>query len=141
MAGGKQPDATVFNSIHQLKIPAHMLNRSRNVQETNKHVSDGVNEHPVENKCDLRPMPVKTMEAKDFSKSEAEMVDVKDTLQHVISNVELEIAKNPAFLQKEIDEQRHGGAHQQLSAKSVMRRTTEQITDVSCGNTAAPVWD
>ena len=80
-----------------------MLNRSRNVQEINKHVSDGVNEHPVENKCDLRPKSVKTEEAKDFSKSEAEVVDVTDTLQHVISNVEKEIAKNTAFLQKEVD--------------------------------------
>ena len=40
--------ATVLNSILQFKIPAHMLNRSRNAQEINKHVSDGVNEHPVE---------------------------------------------------------------------------------------------
>ena len=46
---------------------------------------------------------MKTKEAKDFSKSEAEMVDAMDTLQHVISNVEKEIAKNPAFLLKEID--------------------------------------
>ena len=76
-----------------------MLNRSRNEQEINKHVSDGVNE----NKCDLRPKHVKTKEAKDFRKSEAGMVDVMHTLQHVISNVEKEIAKNHAFLQKEID--------------------------------------
>ena len=62
-----------------------MLNRGRNVQEINKHVSDGVNEHPFENKCDLRPTPVRNKEAKDFSKSEAEIVDVMDTLQHVIS--------------------------------------------------------
>ena len=76
-----------------------MLKRSRNAQEINKLVSDGVNK----NECDLRPKPVKTKEAKDFSKSEAEMVDVMRTLQHVISNVEKEIAKKPAFLQKEID--------------------------------------
>ena len=64
--------ATVLNCIHQFKIQAHRLNRSRSAQE-NKHVSDGVYKHPVENKCDL--------EAKDFSKPEAELVDVKDTLQ------------------------------------------------------------
>ena len=46
---------------------------------------------------------VKTKEAKDFSKSEAEMLDVVDTLQHAISIIEKEMAKNPAFLQKEID--------------------------------------
>ena len=57
--------ATVLNSIHQFKIQAHMLNRSTSVPEIYKN--------PVENKCDF--------EAKDFSKSEAELVDVKDTLQ------------------------------------------------------------
>ena len=86
--------ATVLNSIHQLKIWAHMLNRSRSVPEINKH--------PVENKYDLRPKPVKTTEAKDFNKSEAETVDVIDTLQHVIS-IEKEVAKNLTFLQMEID--------------------------------------
>ena len=43
----------------------------------------------------------KTKEAKDFSKSEAELVDVMDTFQYVISIIEKEIAKNPTFLQKE----------------------------------------
>ena len=46
---------------------------------------------------------VKTKEAKDFSKSEAEMVDVTGTLQRAISNVEKEMAENFTFLQKEID--------------------------------------
>ena len=54
-------------------IQAHKLSRSRSAQEINKHVSDGVYKHPVENKCDF--------EAKDFSKSEAELVDVNNTLQ------------------------------------------------------------
>ena len=40
----------------------------------NKHISDGVNKLPAENKCDL-----KTEEAKDFSKSDAELVYVMDT--------------------------------------------------------------
>ena len=35
--------ATVLNSIHQFKIQAHRLDRSRSAQEINKHVSDGVN--------------------------------------------------------------------------------------------------
>ena len=65
--------ATVLNSIHQLKIQAHRLYRSRSAQEINQHVSHGICKHPVENKFDF--------EAKDFSKSEAELVDVKDTLQ------------------------------------------------------------
>ena len=45
----------------------------------------------------------KTKEAKNFSKSEAEMVDVVDTLQCTISIIKKEIAKNHTFLQKEID--------------------------------------
>ena len=46
---------------------------------------------------------MKTKEAKNFRKSEAEMVDVMDTLQRTISFIKEEIAKNPTFLQKEID--------------------------------------
>ena len=46
---------------------------------------------------------VKIKEAKDFSKSEAEMVDVMDTFQCAISNVEKELAKNFTFKKKEID--------------------------------------
>ena len=61
----------MLNSIHQFKIQARRLNRSTSAQEINKHVSDGVYKHPVGNKCDF--------EAKDFSKSEVELVDVKDT--------------------------------------------------------------
>ena len=64
--------------------------------EINKHVSDGV-------RAETKPKTVRTKEAKDFSKSEAEMVDVMDTIQHVISIIEKEMAKNRAFLQKEID--------------------------------------
>ena len=45
----------------------------------------------------------KTKEAKDFDKSEAEMVDVMDTLQRVISIIEKEMAQNLTFLQKEFD--------------------------------------
>ena len=43
------------------------------------------------------------MKPKNFSKSEAESVDVIDTLQRTISIIEKEVAKNPTFLQKEID--------------------------------------
>ena len=96
--------ATVLNNSCQFKIPAHMLNRNRSAQditvvydvtskesfsnvmvwvgEINKHVSDGVNKLPVENKCDLtyqKTLP--TDEAKDFSKFEAKLVDVMDTFQ------------------------------------------------------------
>ena len=35
--------ATMLNSIHQFKIQAHRLDRSRSAQEINKHVSDGIN--------------------------------------------------------------------------------------------------
>ena len=75
----------MLNSVHQFKILAHILNRSRSAQEINKLKT------------------VKTNEAKNFSKFEAELVDVMDTLQHAISIIEKEIAKNAAFLQKEID--------------------------------------
>ena len=60
-----------------------MLNRSRSAHEN-------------------KPKTVKTKEAKDFSKSEAELVDVVDALQHVISTIEKEMATNRTFLQKEI---------------------------------------
>ena len=46
---------------------------------------------------------MKINEVKNFSKSEAEMVDVMDTFQRVISIMEKEMAKSPAFLQKELD--------------------------------------
>ena len=61
------------------------------------------------------------------------------------------MAENPTFLQKGIDrhtehEQRHGSAHhdEDLNVKRfqrtmMMKRITEQITDVSRGNTAALV--
>ena len=54
------------------------------------------------------------------------------------------MAKNPAFLQKEIDTLNSNKAKVALMTSfqqtvSMMRRTTEQIIDVSCGNTAAPV--
>ena len=74
-----------------------------------------------------------------------------DTLQHEIKIIEKEMAKNPTFLQKEIDtrntNRHHGSSHrdEDLMVKSLQRtmlmrrRTTEQITDVSCGNTAALV--
>ena len=46
---------------------------------------------------------MKTKEANDFSKSEAEMVDVHGHTSNVISIIEKEMAKNSAFLQKEIN--------------------------------------
>ena len=63
-----------------------------------KHISDGF-------RAEKKPKTAKTKEAKDFSKSDAEMVDVMDTLQHVISIIEKEMAKNLSLLQKEIDTQ------------------------------------
>ena len=93
---------------------------------------------------------MKTKEAKDFSKSETGMADVMDTLQHAISIIEKETAKNLTFLQKEIgtlntnnvmvSDVHHKGRPQcqQLSANNVNDEAyQEQITDVSYGNTAA----
>ena len=62
------------------------------------------------------------MGRKDYSKSEAEWVDVMDTLQHAMSMIEKEIAKNLAFLQKEIDTRNTNIA--------MVALVTEQITDV-----------
>ena len=63
------------------------------LSDINKHVSDGINKDRENQK----------QGAKEFSKAEAEFVDVMDTFQHAISITEKEIAKNLAFLQKEID--------------------------------------
>ena len=60
------------------------------LREINKHVSDGINKDSENQKG-----------AKEFSKSEAELVDVMDTFQHATSIIEKEMAKNLAFLQKE----------------------------------------
>ena len=81
-----------------------------------------------------KPKTVKTKEAKNFGKSEAELVDVMDTLQHAISIIEKEIAKNLAFLQKEIDTRSTNNATVALinsfqQTVSMMRRTTEQINN------------
>ena len=46
---------------------------------------------------------VREKEAKDKSKSEAELVDVVDTLERAISIIQREMSKNPAFLHKKID--------------------------------------
>ena len=86
----------MWNNIDQFKISAHRLNRSRSAQEINKHVSDSI-------RAENKPKSAKTKEAKGFSKSGAELVDVMDTFQRTISVIEKEIAKNPTFLQKEID--------------------------------------
>ena len=72
------------------------------------------------------------------------MEDVMDTLQHVIS-IEKEMAKNFTFLQKEIGTRNTNNVTVALTVNSfhqtvlLMRRTAEQIIDVSCGNTAALV--
>ena len=100
----------VSNNIHQFKIPAHRLNRSRSAQEINKHVSDGV-------RAENKPKTAKTEEAKDFSKSEAELVDVMDTFQHVIAIIEKEMAKNLAFLQKEISTRNTNNATAALTVR------------------------
>ena len=81
------------------------------------------------------------MKRKNFSKSEAESVDVIDTLQRTISIVKKEIAKNPTFLQKEIDTRKTNNVMAALIIRktfnvkslhqtvSMMRRATEQIID------------
>ena len=96
---------------------------------------------------------VKTKEAKDVSKSETEMVDVMDTLRHAISIIEMETAEDLTILAEgnrhTEHELRDGSSHHdadldvnslhQTVSMMMMKRTTELITDVSCGNTAALV--
>ena len=152
-----------MNNIHQFKIPAHKLNRNRSSQDVtevydvtskesfsneeselgkiNKQISDGVNKLKT----------VETKEAKDFSKSEAALVDVMDTFLNGILIIERKKAKKPIFMQKVIDTRNTKNATVALITKedlnvngfqqtvSMMKRITEQITDVSRGNTAALV--
>ena len=63
---------------------------------------------------------VKTKRAKDFSKSEAEQVEVMSTLQRAISIIDKEMTKNTTFLQKEIDTR---NANSVLAAL-IMRKTS-----------------
>ena len=78
-----------------------------------------------------------------------------DTLQNANSNIQMEIAKNFTILadgnRYTEHELRNGSSHhdadlnvnglQQTVSMMMMKRTTEQITDVSCGNTAALAQD
>ena len=84
---------TLLNSIHQFKIPAHMLNQSRS----------------------------RTRDQQRYQRSEELSANQKLswwiswTLQRAISIIEKETAKNVTFLQKEIDtrntNKRHSSAH------------------------------
>ena len=68
-----------------------------------------------------------------------------DTFQRTISIIEKEMAKNITFLQKAIDTRNTNNStvalinSLQQTVLMMMKRTTEQITDVSRGNTAALV--
>ena len=66
---------------------------------------------------------MKTKEAKNFSKSEAELVNVMDTLQHVISIIEKEKAKYLTFLQKGIDTRSTNNATAALIIKKTSMST------------------
>ena len=125
----KNQIATVLNSIHQFKIQAHSFDRSRSAQEINKHVSDVINKDREKSK-----------KRKTSANQKLSGVDVMDTLQRAISNVEKEMAKNLTLLRKEIDTRNTNNATVALInsfQRTVLKRTTEQITDVSRGNIAA----
>ena len=112
--------ATVLNNIHHFKIPAHRLHRSRSAQEINKHVSDGV-------RAENKPKTAKTKEAKDFSKSEAELVDAMDSFQRTYFNHREGDSQEPFLLvegNRHTDhEQRHGSGHhgEDLNVNSLQR--------------------
>ena len=88
--------ATGLRQCWTTRSRRNRLNRSRSAQEIKKHVSDGI-------RAENKPKTSKTKEAKDFSKSEAELVDVMDTFHRTVSIIEKETAKNLVFLKKEID--------------------------------------
>ena len=103
-------------------------NQSRSAQEINKHISDGVR---AENKLKT----AKTKEAKEFSKSKAEME--RDGQEPYF------LAEGNRYTEHE---RRNGSSHHDgdLNVKSLQRtmmrkRTTEQIDHVSRGNIAALV--
>ena len=54
------------------------------------------------------------------------MADVMDTLQHTISIIEKEMAKNPAFLQKEIDTRNTNSIMAALIIRKTSRAFSEQ---------------
>ena len=110
----KSEDVTSKESFNKVKI---------RLGEINKYVSDGINEdreHQKGRRSSASPKLV-------------------DTFQHVISNIEKKTAKNIAFLQKEIDTRKSNSSCQKEDLKvkslqrtvSMMKRTTEQITDVT----------
>ena len=61
-----------------------------------------------------------TDEAKDFSKSEAELVDVMDTLQHAISIIMKDMAKNLHSCRRKST---HGTRTNNVMATLIMRKT------------------
>ena len=116
-----------------------MLNRSRSVQEINKHVSDGIDKNR-ENQRSEELQQIRNRDggchghtpAHDFNHREGDSQE-----PYILSEANRHTEHK----------QRHGSARHEedLSVNSLqqtvsmMRRTTEQITDVSCGNTAALV--
>ena len=100
---------------------------------------------PKQKRTRDQPKTVKSQEAKNFSKSEAKMVDVMDTPARDFNHREGD-SQDPYILQKGIDARNTNNAmvalitrKTSLSIAFIKQCPTEQITDVSCGNTAALV--
>ena len=127
----RQQDCEVLNNSCQFKIQPHMLNRNRSSQDiTGAH--DVTSKEAFNNESlnwarstsmspTVSTKTVRTKEAKDFIKSEVEMVDVMDTLQHAISIMKKEIAKSPTILAEGYRhteyEQRNGSSHHEEDRK------------------------
>ena len=101
--------------------------------EINKHVSDGVNKDR-ENQRSERLRQIRSWGVRCHG--------------HTSGHIEKEMTKNPTFVLKEIDTQntnvvmtvliiRKTSRSRAFSEQLMMGRTTERITDVSCGNTAS----
>ena len=85
------------------------------VEQPSSVQDPGAHAQPKQKRTREQAKDSENLRSERLYKSEAEVVDVMDTFQHVISIIEKEMAKNLAFLQKEIGtrkhEQRHGSAH------------------------------
>ena len=105
----KQPDCNSVEQHPSVQNPGTQAqSKQKCTREINKHVSDGVYMHPVENKCDV--------EAKDFSKFEGGFPDVKDTLQRSLQSLRKRYPSTLHSCRKKSAhtelEQRQGSAHQ-----------------------------
>ena len=74
---------------------------------------------------------VREDEAKDYSKSEAELADDVGTLERAISIIQREVSKNPALLQKKIDT---GTINNVISALTAVIEDDSELSAAATGS-------